>query len=154
MKFCLWKITSLQLKEASCFSLSHRHMTAVCAQHAAFGTSAFATSVLSVSGVGGDVHSTACWVDLFPFSFLQPTAFARTHKIKWSAWWRHHGYLRKGMSNLLMVGLFPLSVILWTSFQRTGLKSKPSQVHTWWSAASFIPGSEGRWAAELMGSER
>lgn len=100
MKFCLWKITSLQLKETSCFSLSHHHMTAVCSQHAAFGISVLATSVLSVSKrvhrAGGYVHNMAFWADLYTFSFLQPTPFARTHKIKGSAWWRHYGYLRPG----------------------------------------------------------
>lgn len=45
--------------------------------------------------------------------------------------------LDQGTSNPLMAGLFPLSMILWTSFQRTGLKFKSSQVHMWWSATSL-----------------
>lgn len=48
MKFCLWKITSLQLKETSCFSLSNYRMTAVYLQHTRFGILGFATSVVSV----------------------------------------------------------------------------------------------------------
>lgn len=48
MKFGLWKLTSFEVKETSCFSPSDYLMTAVSLQHAHFGILVFATLVGSV----------------------------------------------------------------------------------------------------------
>lgn len=90
MKFCLWKITSLGLKETSCFSSSNYLMTAVSLQHTCFGILVFATSVGSVAEGGAQAHGSEGMRTTLPswlnFSFLiassQPTAFAKRHKIK------------------------------------------------------------------------
>lgn len=178
MKFCLWKITSLGLKETSCFSLSNYLMTAVSLQHTWSSILIFAMSVGSAVSEGMRTVLPS-WLN-FSLPVASPPAYYFLQKgtkfkgqvdgdISKTSFQVLHQLRRPTLLTLmaqeLMEKMWKIHILLanWatsSSLERLGLKSQLSSPpnfahnHQLHHEDVQVPGSEGRWAAEPKGLKR